>query len=469
MNPSKFPEALPWHELSVTVCGLGRSGVAAAKALMARQAHLVLSDARPLEELPEELRAWPSEQVRVDAGGHSRACLDGDVVVISPGVPIDLPILQAAMADGVPVLGEVELAYRLRPEVPVVAITGTNGKTTTTALTAAILAEGGLVAPACGNIGVPYVGVIDQVPQADAYVVEISSFQLEAVDAFRPRAAAFLNFSDDHLNRHGTREVYLETKARIFRRQQGDDVSLLNADDPVVAALAGSLASNVRYFSGRRPVGWGVGVEEGWLRVFEGGVGQDLMPLEEIQLKGAHNLENVAAACGLALAMGVAPGAIRRAVGAFGGVEHRIEPVATIEGVAFVNDSKGTNYDASLKAMEAYEGSPLILMAGGRDKGGHIKAWADGVVQRCKAVVLFGEAAPYFERVLKEAGASKLLLAGDLKEAVRLAHAEAEAGEVVLFSPACTSFDMFNNFEERGRAYKTLVHELAGGAGSASA
>jgi UDP-N-acetylmuramoylalanine--D-glutamate ligase len=449
---------LYWQDKKVTVLGLGKSGLACARELLAQGASLCLSDARPTEELMPLVADLPADRIRVDGGGHSGACLDADAIVLSPGVPIQTPIIQAAIADGVPVIGEVELAFQLRHDVPYVAITGTNGKTTTTTLVGEILNQAGLQAPVGGNIGTPIVSLVHE--PAEAFVLEVSSFQLETIHTFQPRVAAFLNFTDDHLNRHGTREEYLAMKKRIFENQESGDFAVLNADDPTVASLASQVRSQPLLFSAEKDLSAGVVVKDGWILVRAAAGETPVMPVAEIQLRGRHNLENCLAAVAIAAALNLPFESVRRTIAAFKGVEHRIEPVATLNGALFINDSKGTNYDSTVKAIEAYT-EPLILIAGGRDKGGAINHLIEAVRQRVRHTILIGEAAPYFERVLRAAGYEAITMAEDLGAAVSAAAAMAQPGDVVLFSPACTSFDMFKNYEERGRAYKSLVHAVA--------
>ncbi|HEY9722710.1 MAG TPA: UDP-N-acetylmuramoyl-L-alanine--D-glutamate ligase [Oscillatoriaceae cyanobacterium] len=450
---------MDWQNKKITILGLGRSGLASARALAELGALLCLSDSKPDAEIEAMVADLPRERVRIEGGGHSLASLDAEMLVLSPGVPVDLPIVQAAIADGVQVIGEIELAYLLRHDVPYVAITGTNGKTTTTTLVGELLNGCGMRAPVGGNIGVPLVDLVKA--PADALVAEVSSFQLETIATFRPRVAAFLNFTDDHLNRHGTREVYWAMKCRIFENQTPDDTAVLNADDPAVASLEGKLKSRVILFSAVRPLAEGVVVENEWIVYRTASGPTPVMPVAEIQLRGRHNLENCLAGVAVAAALGLPFEGVRRVIAGFKAVEHRIEPVATVGGALFVNDSKGTNYDATVKAIEAFD-EPLVLIAGGRDKGGAIDPLVEAIAKRVKHTVLVGEAAPYFERVLRAAGYSALTLADGFEAGVRAALDQAGTGDVVLFSPACTSFDMFKNYEERGRVYKSIVHQLAG-------
>lgn len=451
---------MDWQNKRVAVLGLGKSGLAITKALAAKGARVIASDSRSREELAEVASELP-EGVDLEAGSHANACLEADLIVLSPGVPTSLPVLQAAEADGVDVYGEIELAYRLCQDahaVPMLAITGTNGKTTTTTLVGEIFKAAGLNAPVGGNIGRPLVTLAEEA--ADWLIAEVSSFQLETVQEFRPRIAAWLNFTDDHLNRHGTREAYFSAKKRLFAQQTEEDWAVLNADDPALAALMDELKAKQIPFSLTGTIPRGVVVSDGWIVWRQEGDEVPVAPLADIQLRGAHNLENCLAATAMALAAGITPGIIALALRDFRAVEHRIEPVAEIDGAQWYNDSKATNYDSTIKAIESFS-EPLVLIAGGRDKGGAITPLLDAIAARVSHTVLLGEAAPYFERVLRAAGYEALTLAADLPSALQAARRHAVPGGVVLFSPACASFDMFRSYEERGRIFKQQVLELA--------
>ncbi len=451
---------MDWQNKRVAVLGLGKSGLAIAKVLSAKGARVIASDSRTREELAEVAALLP-EGVDLEAGSHANACIEADLIVVSPGVPVGLPVLQAAEADGVEIIGEIELAYRVGKAshaTPIVAITGTNGKTTTTTLVGEIFKAAGLRAPVGGNIGHPLVLLADE--PADWLIAEVSSFQLETVVEFRPRIAAWLNFTDDHLNRHGTREAYFAAKKRIFAQQTSEDWAVVNADDPALAGLIDELEAQVLPFSLSGALSQGVVVSDGWIVWRKDGDEVPVAPIADIQLRGAHNLENCLAATAMALAAGITPGIIAHALGDFQAVEHRIEPVATIDGATWYNDSKGTNYDSTIKAIDSFT-EPLVLIAGGRDKGGAITPMIDAIAKRVSHTVLIGEAAPYFERVLRAAGYEAITMAADLPAALQAAREHAVEGGVVLFSPACASFDMFRNYEERGRLFKQQVLELA--------
>jgi len=450
---------MEFRDRHVTILGLARTGAAVARVLHGRGAHVLVSDSRPASELQEAIAALPAG-VQVETGGHSSRCLDADLIILSPGVPRDLAVLQAAIADGVEILGEIELAHRLA-QPPIVAITGTNGKTTTTTLVARILETAGRRIGLGGNIGRPLIDFVDAA-DLDLLVAEISSFQLESTVDFRPHVGAWLNFSDDHLNRHGSREAYWEAKKRLFVNQGPDDWAILNADDAAVQPLSGALPARHLAFAIRTELRDGVLARDGHIVHRIQGEDHPVMPLSEIRLRGTHNLENCLAATAVALALGVETSAIRQAIAAFDGVEHRIEPVRQLDGVQWYNDSKGTNYDSTIKAIRSFE-EPLVLIAGGRDKGGAIAPLVSTIAERVQHVVLVGESAPTFERFLRAGGYEAISTASDLPEAIALARGKAPVGGVVLYSPAATSFDMFRDYEHRGQVFKALVHDLQAG------
>jgi len=442
---------------SVTVVGLARSGVAACRLLRALGARVTGTDARAAAALSPEARALGAEGVRLVVDGHPpEAFAAAELVVVSPGVPADHPALATCRARGVPVLGEIELAYRTMT-AEFVAITGTNGKTTTTALTGALLAESGRSILVGGNIGRPLAAEALDFP-ADGWVVaEVSSFQLETTDAFRPHVAAVLNVTPDHLDRHGTVAAYADAKARIFRAQGREDWAVLNADDPGATALAPRVRARLLWFSRREPVTQGAWVRDGWVTLRLRGQDQPICPVGEIFLRGAHNLENVLAATACAGVLGVPPERLRAAIRAFRAVAHRIEWIRERAGVAYYNDSKGTNVDATLKALAAFD-EPIVLIAGGRDKGQRFDALADAARGRVKAAIVIGEGQATLGLALR--AVTRVEEAASMGEAVRRAAALAVPGDVVLLSPACASFDLFRDYEHRGAVFAEEVRAL---------
>jgi UDP-N-acetylmuramoylalanine--D-glutamate ligase len=441
----------------VTVVGMARSGVAAGRLLLACGARVTATDAKPLEAWTEAARALAAAGVRLHAGDHPvEAFRDAELVVVSPGVPADHPALEACRHRHVPVLGEVELAFRATT-ADVLAVTGTNGKTTTTALVGALLEDAGRPVVVGGNIGRPLCGEVLTAPADALIVAEVSSFQLETVDTFRPRVAALLNLTPDHLDRHRTLAAYAEAKARIFRRQAEADWAVLNADDPGAAALAERVPGRLLWFSRRQPVAEGACVVDGWITLRLDGRERRVGPVTEIFLRGAHNLENVLAATAVAAWAGVEPHRLRAAIRGFRGVAHRIEWIRELGGVAFYNDSKGTNVDATLKALDSFP-EPIVLIAGGRDKGQDFAPLAAAAAGRVKAAVLIGEGRVTIGPALRRVTA--VHEADSMTAAVGLARSLARPGDVVLLSPACASFDMFRDYEHRGDVFRDEVLKL---------
>lgn len=442
----------------VTVVGLARSGVAAARLLARLGARVTATDAKPLAVLAPEARALGAAGIDLYAGGHPPDAFDGaELVVVSPGVPAAHAMLALVRARGVPVIGELELAWRVM-DAQLIAITGTNGKTTTTTLVGALLNEQVRPVLVGGNIGSPLAAYALDFPADGIVVAEVSSFQLETIEAFRPRVAAVLNLTPDHLDRHGSFAAYVAAKVRIFENQTEADCAVLNFDDPATAALAARTKGKVIFFSRQRPLERGVFCQDGWIVARLNGRLETICPLTEIFLRGQHNVENVLAATACVLWTGMAPDAIRRAIAGFRAVPHRLEWVRDVRGVAYYNDSKGTNVASTLKALESFT-EPIILIAGGLGKGQDFTPLGDAARGRVRLAVLLGEAREKIREALARA-AIPAVPAGSMDEAVRLASAQARPGEVVLLSPACASFDMFENFEQRGEAFRTAVLAL---------
>jgi UDP-N-acetylmuramoylalanine--D-glutamate ligase len=440
---------------TVAVVGLARSGVAAARLARRLGARVLASDSGPRASLSGDAIGLESEGCRLWTGGHPAAAFeDADLVVVSPGVPLTLPALSSLRARGVPIIGELELGWRVM-EADWIAITGTNGKTTTTALTFELLKQGARPTLVGGNIGSPLCDQALDFPTDGIVVAEVSSFQLEATELFRPRVAAVLNITPDHLDRHGSFESYVEAKARIFANQTPADCAVLNADDPVAASLASRAHGRVLWWSARRPVERGVFIRDGWIVAKLNGHVESIAPASEIALRGQHNVENVLAATACALWAGMAPAVIRRGIAAFRAVAHRIEHVLDDGGVAYYNDSKGTNVASTIKALESF-GEPVILIAGGKGKGQDFGPLGDAARGRVRHAVLIGVDRAQLRGPLAAAGVSTED-AASMPEAVRRARAAARAGDVVLLSPACASFDMFDNYEHRGDVFKAAV------------
>ncbi len=483
----------------VLVVGLGRSGLAAARFLKARGARVTVSDSRPaatVAELPQLL----DEGIMVEAGSHGLLTFRRqDFIVVSPGIPLSVPELRTVRALGMRIIGELELGTQfLAGEI--VAVTGSNGKTTTTSLLGEIFQASGRPTLVGGNIGLPVVEMVAESialaqrmspgeekadPSATLRddnskreggserddnleregdrgvwsVLEVSSFQLETIESFRPRIALVLNITPDHLDRHGSFENYAAAKARITENQTAEDFLILNAEDKATQRVAAKTEARIFWFSPRRQVKQGAFVhgETIFFRAAEGREPEPVMPVTEIPLAGAHNVENVLAAVAAAKLAGVPSEVIRRAVKAFRAVEHRLEFVRELGGVRFYNDSKATNVDATAKALEAFAGGVHIIL-GGKDKDSDYRTLLPLLQSRARTVITIGSAAEKIETQL--AGLVKIERAVTLDRAVAFAHEYAIAGDVVLLAPACSSFDQFENYEHRGRAFKDLVHGL---------
>jgi len=442
----------------VLVVGLGKSGVASALFLKSRGARVTVSDSKPEAELRKEILLLLEHGITVETGGHGDRTFRGqDLIVVSPGVPFDAPQLNQARNLGEKVIGEIELAAQFLPG-PIVAITGANGKTTTTSLAGEIVAAGKFPVLVGGNIGTPAISFVDQAGPNTWIILEVSSFQLETIVEFRPRVAVILNITPDHLDRHKTFDNYVNAKARIFENQGADDFLVLNADDATAAGLADRTRSQLFRFSRKKEIDKGAFVRGAHIYFREGHSEREIMPLAEIPLKGAHNLENVLAGISVGMLVGCAPEQMRQAVHNFKAVEHRLEFVAKVTGVDYYNDSKATNVDATIKALESFPAN-IHLILGGKDKGSDYTVLNDLLRTRVKRVYTIGAAAAKIESQIQ--GAVEIERAETLENAVRRASESAIPGDVVLLAPACASFDQFQNYEHRGSVFKEAVRSLA--------
>src|SRR5579871_548104 len=446
----------------VLVVGLGKSGVASALFLKKHGAAVSVSDTKSGDELRNEIPVLLDHGISVETGGHGERTFRGqDLIVVSPGVPVDAPPLVQARSLGETVIGEIELAAQFLPG-PLIAITGSNGKTTTTTLTGEIMAASGFPVLVGGNIGTPAISLADRAKPETVIVLEVSSFQLETIRTFRPKIAVVLNVTPDHLDRHRTFEIYTDAKARVFENQQPSDFAVLNADDPTCVAMGRRTRAQVFWFSRQKEVEQGTWVRDGNI-VFRDARSEsktpqsEILQVSEIPLKGAHNLENVLAAVCAGVLMGCAPDKIGQAVRDFKAVEHRLEFVATIGGVDYYNDSKATNVDATIKALESFPAN-IHLILGGKDKGSEYTVLNDLIRQRVKRIYTIGAAAAKIESQVKGA---EVVHAETLENAIRKAHAAAKSGDVVLLAPACASFDQFKSYEHRGKMFKEIVRGLA--------
>jgi UDP-N-acetylmuramoylalanine--D-glutamate ligase len=447
----------------VLIVGAARSGIAAAQFLLASGARVVFTDTKRLEALPEIVplleSARPGELV-LELGEHrSQSFATCDFIVASPGVPLSIPEFEISRKAGVPIYAEVELAFR-NLKGRIIGITGSNGKTTTTTLVSELLTGAGLRAHAAGNIGIPLISFVASSTPEDIYSVELSSFQLEGIRRFRPFIGSVLNLTPDHMDRYAGFDEYIAAKRRIFLNQTETDFAVLNADDPRTAAIAAEVRATPILFSRLTEVKQGAFVRNG-IVVYRDAVSErNLFPVSAIALKGAHNLENALAACAMAILAGANPESLGKSVSEFKGVEHRIEPVSEIDGVQYFNDSKATNVDATIKSLESFPGN-IILIAGGRDKAGDFSVLRSLVRERVKHLVLIGEASDKIRKALS--GAAPMSQAHSMEEAVAMSRDLAQPGDVVLLAPACASFDMFQNYEHRGRAFKEAVRKLPAG------
>ena len=439
----------------VVVVGLGRTGEATADFLLARGARVVATDSRPEDQLAGVAANLRKRGALLELGGHfDQTFISADLIVLSPGVPPEIRPLALARAHGVPITGEIELASRY-VTAPIAAVTGTNGKTTVTSLMGDIMLKSGRKTFVGGNIGNPLIEFVAGSESAEVVVLEVSSFQLETIDEFKPKVGAWLNASPDHMDRYHALEDYYQAKARLFGRQGSDDVAVLNADDPIVAAVP--TRARRLLFSRLHEVENGAWLKGDRMVFSLDGRTAGELPLAHIKIVGAHNQENVMAAMLCALSLGLDFGPIADAVSAFSGLPHRVELIREYRGVRYYDDSKGTNVGAVIKSLEGFE-NPVILIAGGRDKAGDFTALKELVGQKVKLLILLGEAAADMKAAL--GSEAETVMAQDMAEAVALASEQAVSGDVVLLSPACASFDMFEDYGHRGRIFADLVGKV---------
>jgi UDP-N-acetylmuramoylalanine--D-glutamate ligase len=440
----------------VLIVGLARTGLAAALFCARHAALVTATDEKPESELADTPAKLRTAGVALELGGHlPNTFLEQDLIVVSPGVPSKLTALEQARTHRIPVWSEIELAWRFL-HGRLIAITGSNGKTTTTSLLGHILETSKIPTLVGGNIGVPLLSQVEFSADETVTVAEISSFQLETIQQFRPDIAVLLNITPDHLDRHASLEEYARAKFRIFENQLERDFAVLNADDPEVAHRLPA-GPQVYWFSRQKRLAGGTFLRDNQIIFRSDGTETVLLRRDEIPLRGEHNTENVLAACTAARLAGADAAAIAAGVRSFAGVEHRLEFVAEVGGVTFYNDSKATNVDATLKAIEAFPGALLIIL-GGKDKGGDFTLLREPLKRRARLALLIGSAAGKIAAQLSDA--VPLEHAGTLDRAVRVAFERARQGDTVLLAPACASFDQFENYEHRGRVFKQLVEQL---------
>ncbi len=445
----------------VLVVGMARSGMAAVDLLLRYGASKVIvtdrKDASLLKDELELLSRCP--MVKVVTGGNPEELVTDKIslVIKSPGIPPSLELFKRARKDNIPVISEIELAYTFA-RAPIIGVTGSNGKTTTTALIATMLKKAGFEpVEAAGNIGKPLSSVVNKVSAQGIIVAELSSFQLEDIIHFRPMVSVFLNFAEDHLDYHGDTGSYLNAKKRIFENQLKSDMAVINSCDPVVSSLASAIKGKIISF-GYSPVTCGVVLDKDVLTLFKPGfIPREICRCEDIALPGQHNLENAMAAAAAAWAAGADIKAISDALKSFKSIEHRLEYVALIKGVEYINDSKGTNPGSTIKALKAYPDKGKILIAGGKDKGSDFTELSIVIRDEVRKVFLIGETSCKMASVLKKIGYNNVTIVKKLEEAVQYASREAVKGEIIMLSPACASWDMFTDYEERGNLFKKLV------------
>jgi UDP-N-acetylmuramoylalanine--D-glutamate ligase len=438
------------------VCGMARSGIAAAKLLNRLGARVTLQDMKKREEISADVLALEGQGIVLYTGANPDeiACAQ-DLIVLSPGIPCDLPFIAAAENAGIEVISEVELAYRLTP-CPITAITGTNGKTTTTTLTGEIMKTAYSGTAVVGNIGVPYSEEVERLTEKDWVVAEISSFQMEKAKEFHPHISAVLNITPDHLNRHKTMDVYIAMKERVFAKQTAEDFCILNHGDETCRKMADKTAAKVFFFDSSETLAEGIYLDGDAIEVRWGAINETLIHVDELQILGVHNYENVMAAAAMGICAGIALDTIRTVLKGFAGVAHRIEYVATVDGVDYYNDSKGTNVDASIRAVLAMK-KPIVLIGGGYDKGSSFDEWTKLFPGRVKHLVLIGVTAPKVRASAEKFGFTAISDCETFAEAVDLCREKAEDGDCVLLSPACASWGMFDNYEQRGDMFKEQV------------
>ena len=450
-----------YEKKKVLVVGMARSGVAAAQLLRATGAEVTVNDSKTEEELGNQLKPLEGLQLERRFGCPAMELLEGkECLVISPGIPDTAPFVVRAKEMGIYVIGELELAAQLSSGT-LVAVTGTNGKTTTVSLLGEIFTNSGKMTHVVGNIGYPFslASLISR--KEDVIVCEVSSFQMETADTFHPHVALLTNITEDHLNRHGTMEMYTSLKMRIFKNQTPEDYAVFNADDPAQDELYRQVKSRVLRFSRKKEVREGAFVRDGQIWLSLNGNERRVCGTDEIYIPGPHNLENALGAVCVAAAMNVPAPVIRHSLKTFRGVEHRIESVRELDGVEYINDSKGTNVDSTIKAVQTMS-QPTVIILGGYDKHASFDPLSREIINSpmIRHAVLIGETAGLIRNSLERAGFTSVTHADSMRDAVEKARSIADKGWCVLLSPACASFDMFKDYEERGRVFKEIVKEL---------
>ncbi|WP_419742036.1 UDP-N-acetylmuramoyl-L-alanine--D-glutamate ligase [Paraclostridium dentum] len=446
---------------NVLLVGLAKTGVSTIKKLNKLGANIIVNDIKPKEKLEGIIEEIDNlDNIEYVLGKHLENIENIDLTIVSPGVPLDLPFIEKIKSEGIKIIGEVELAYRLSKNPTFIGITGTNGKTTTTSLVGEMFKKANKDTYIVGNIGNPVIDTVDLTNENSYLVTELSSFQLESIEDFKPKVSTIINITEDHLNRHHTMENYINAKARVFKNQDKTDFTILNYDDSIVRDLGKNSNGNVLYFSIKEEVKQGAYLDKNNNIVIKvDGEALVLMNKAELSLPGNHNLENAMSAILMAYVLNIDTDVIIDTLRTFKGVEHRLEFVTNKDGIMFVNDSKGTNPDSTIKAITSYE-RPIVLIAGGYEKQSDFTEMIKYATKNVKALVLLGQTAEKIETTAKEHGINNISKVENMEAAVKKAYEIAESGDVVLLSPACASWDMYPNFEARGLDFKENIYKL---------
>ncbi|GAA0105652.1 UDP-N-acetylmuramoyl-L-alanine--D-glutamate ligase [Paraclostridium sordellii] len=446
---------------TVLLVGLAKTGVSTIKKLDKLGAKIIVNDIKSKDQLKDIIKQIENlDSVEYILGHHLEDISNIDLTIVSPGVPLDLPFIKKLQSENINIIGEVELAYKLSKNPTFVGITGTNGKTTTTSLVGEIFKKASKDSYIVGNIGNPVIDTVDLTDENSFLITELSSFQLESIEDFKPRVSTIINITEDHLNRHHTMENYINAKANIFKNQDETDFCILNYDDEVVRELGNKTNAKVLYFSQKEKVSQGAYLDDNnniVIKVNDKEI--KLLNKDELSLPGNHNLENCMAAILMSYVLGIDLEIIKDTLKTFKSVEHRLEFVTDKDGIMFVNDSKGTNPDSTIKAITSYD-KPIVLIAGGKDKQSDFTEMISYATKNVKALVLLGETADKIEQTAKLQGMNNIFRVSNMKEAVKTAYKLAQSGDVVLLSPACASWDMYPNFEARGLDFKENIYNL---------
>ncbi|CEN26570.1 UDP-N-acetylmuramoyl-L-alanine--D-glutamate ligase [Paraclostridium sordellii] len=445
----------------VLLVGLAKTGVSTIKKLDKLGAKIIVNDIKSKDQLKDIIKQIENlDSVEYILGHHLEDISNIDLTIVSPGVPLDLPFIKKLQSENINIIGEVELAYKLSKNPTFVGITGTNGKTTTTSLVGEIFKKASKDSYIVGNIGNPVIDTVDLTDENSFLITELSSFQLESIEDFKPRVSTIINITEDHLNRHHTMENYINAKANIFKNQDANDFCILNYDDEIVRELGNKTNAKVLYFSQKEKVRQGAYLDDNNNIVIKVNNKEiKLLNKDELSLPGNHNLENCMAAILMSYVLGIDLEITKDTLKTFKSVEHRLEFVTDKDGIMFVNDSKGTNPDSTIKAITSYD-KPIVLIAGGKDKQSDFTEMISYATKNVKAIVLLGETADKIEQTAKLQGMNNIFRVSDMKEAVKTAYKLAQSGDVVLLSPACASWDMYPNFEARGLDFKENIYNL---------